>query len=240
MSTPVIPTPPRKVNRIGLEPATYRGAPLGSLGDLGILSFHETKNVWCGEGGAILVNDEKLVPRAQVLLDKGTDRGRFLRGEVAAYTWRDMGSSFGASDLAAAFLWAQLDAMNEITASNRRIWDTYHHAFAGLEQEGRVRRPAVAADCTHNAHIYHLLVTGPPGRDGFIDALGARGVQALFHYMPLHLSQAGQRFGRAHGDLEATVEVSAQIARLPRWVGMPDHDVQRVITAVHEALAAPV
>jgi len=218
-------------------PGTYRGAALGSVGDLGVLSFHETKNVWCGEGGAILVNDETLVPRAQVLLDKGTDRGRFLRGEVDAYTWRDMGSSFGASDLAAAFLWAQLDAMSEITAANLKIWNTYHEAFAGLEQEGRVRRPAVAAGCTHNAHIYHLLVTGPPGRDAFIDALRARGVQALFHYMPLHLSQAGRRYGRAHGDLEATVEVSARVVRLPRWVGMQDHDVQQVIMAVHEALA---
>jgi dTDP-4-amino-4,6-dideoxygalactose transaminase len=217
-------------------PSDYRGRPLGSLGALGALSFHETKNLTCGEGGALLVNDERLVARARVLIDKGTDRARFLSGEVDRYSWRDMGSSFAASDLSAAFLWAQLEAMDEITASRRAVWDAYHDAFIALEEAGRVRRPVVRTDAEHNSHLYGLQVMGPPGRDGVIDALAAHGVQAVFHYVPLHLSEAGRRFGRAHGDLAASERISARLLRLPLWAQMPAPLVQHVIRAVHDAL----
>jgi dTDP-4-amino-4,6-dideoxygalactose transaminase len=221
-------------------PSDYRGRALGSLGELGSLSFHETKNLTCGEGGALLVNDERLVDRARLLFDKGTDRDRFLRGEVDRYSWRDVGSSFAASDISAAFLWAQLEAVDEITASRRAVWDAYHEAFAGLEDAGYVRRPVVGTDGAHNAHLYGLQVTGPPGRDGVIDALAARGVQAVFHYVPLHTSAAGRRYGRAAADLDVSERVSARLLRLPLWAHMPTAAVQRVIRAVHEALGAEV
>jgi dTDP-4-amino-4,6-dideoxygalactose transaminase len=217
-------------------PSDLRGRPLGSLGELGALSFHETKNLTCGEGGALLINDERLVSRARMLIDKGTDRGRFLRGEVDRYSWRDVGSSFAASDVSAAFLWAQLEAVDDITASRRDVWDAYHSAFTALEDSGRVRRPVVCSDGEHNAHLYGLQVTGPPGRDGVIDALAARGVQAVFHYVPLHLSQAGRRFGRPHGDLVVSERVSARLLRLPLWAKMPPDAVEHVIRAVYEAL----
>jgi len=219
-------------------PSDLRGRPLGSLGELGALSFHETKNLTCGEGGALLINDERLVSRARVLIDKGTDRARFLNGEVDRYSWRDVGSSFAASDISAAFLWAQLEAVGEITASRRTVWDAYHAAFAALEDDGLVRRPVVCADGEHNAHLYGLQVTSPPGRDGVIEALAARGVQAVFHYVPLHLSEAGRRFGRPHGDLAVSERVSARLLRLPLWAKMPAGTVQRVIGAVYEAFGA--
>lgn len=219
-------------------PSDYRGRQLGSLGELGALSFHETKNLTCGEGGALLVNDERLARRARVLFDKGTDRARFLRGEVDRYSWRDVGSSFAASDISAAFLWAQLEAVDQITDSRRAVWDSYHTAFAALEDDGRVRRPAVGTDGAHNGHLYGLQVTGPPGRDEVIDALAARGVQAVFHYVPLHLSEAGRRYGRVHGDLAVSERVSARLLRLPLWAHMPVAAVQQVIRAVHEALGA--
>jgi len=219
-------------------PSDYRGRPLGSLGHLGALSFHETKNLTCGEGGALLVNDESLAKRARVLFDKGTDRARFLRGEVDRYTWRDVGSSFAASEISAAYLWAQIESVDEITASRRAVWDTYHAAFAALEDDGRLRRPSMGTDGAHNAHLYGLQVTGPPGRDEVIDALAARGVQAVFHYVPLHLSEAGRRHARAHGDLAVSERVSGRLVRLPLWAHMPAAPVQRVIRAVHEALGA--
>jgi len=217
-------------------PSTYRGRPLGALGDLGVLSFHETKNVSCGEGGALLVAGERWVERAEVLFEKGTDRRRFLRGERDRYRWTDVGSSFAASDLNAAYLWAQLEEIESITARRLALWARYHEAFADAERAGLLRRPVVPAHCTHNAHLYHLLVAEPASRDAFLRGLADRGVHAVFHYVPLHSAPAGRRHGRAHGDLPVTDRVSAQLVRLPLWVGMTDRQLDRVVEAVHDVL----
>ena len=216
--------------------ATYRERPLGSLGQLGAVSFHETKNVISGEGGALLVNAERHLERAQVIHDKGTDRARFWRGEVDKYTWRDIGSSFLLSEINAAFLWAQLESASEITAERMRLWEHYHEAFAELELDRAVMRPTVPPHCRHNAHMYYLLVSRPELRDPLLEQLERRGVNSVFHYVPLHSSPAGRRFGRADGDLGVTDTVSASIIRLPLWVGMTQQTVERVADQVHESL----
>lgn len=212
--------------------ASHRGRPLGTSGLLGALSFHETKNLTCGEGGALIVNDLRLVGRAEVLRDKGTNRSAFLRGEVDRYTWVDLGSSAGLSDLNAAFLWAQLRDADAITGARLRIWDRYHAAFAEHEDRGLVRRPVVPEGCEHNAHMYYLLLAGTAERDALIAGLRGRGVDAVFHYVPLHSSPAGRRYGRPAGTLDQTTRQSGRIVRLPLWAAMTDATCDRVITAV--------
>jgi dTDP-4-amino-4,6-dideoxygalactose transaminase len=216
--------------------ASRGGRPLGTQGLLGALSFHETKNLTCGEGGALIVNDRRLVARAEILRDKGTNRSAFLRGEVDRYTWVDLGSSAGLSDLNAAFLWAQLCDADAITTARLRIWDRYHRAFAALEERGLVRRPIVPDGCEHNAHMYYLLLGGPAERDALIAGLRGRGVDAVFHYVPLHSSPAGLRFGRCGGALEQTTRQSGRIVRLPLWAAMTDEICDRVIAAVEREL----
>jgi len=216
--------------------ATYRGRTLGSIGELGTLSFHETKNVISGEGGALLVNDPGLVERAEIVHDKGTNRRRFLRGEVDKYTWEDVGSSFPPSEITAAFLLAQLEAAGTIIARRMAIWERYHEAFAELETAGLVRRPFVPADCRHDAHMYYLLLADEPTRDAFIGRLADRGVDAVFHYVPLHSSPAGRRHGRAHGRLRETESASGRLVRLPLWIDMSSEQLDHVISAVHGIL----
>jgi dTDP-4-amino-4,6-dideoxygalactose transaminase len=215
--------------------AEFLGSALGSIGHLGALSFHETKNVSCGEGGALLVNDQELVERAEVVHEKGTDRSRFLRGEADKYTWMDVGSSYALSELAAAYLWAQLQHEREITALRLSIWDRYHAAFAPLEEEGLLRRPIVPAASRHNAHMYYLLLPDLRSRTTFIEALAADGIHAVFHYVPLHSSPAGQRYGGQTGDMAVTAGVSERLVRLPLWADLTDDDVERVIGAVQDA-----
>jgi dTDP-4-amino-4,6-dideoxygalactose transaminase len=215
--------------------ASYRGRALGSVGDAGCLSFHETKNVIAGEGGALLVNRADWVDRAEILHEKGTNRRRFFRGEVDRYTWVDVGSSFVSSEINSAFLWAQLERARELTANRLAIWDAYHHAFADLEAEERLRRPIVPLHCEHNAHLYYVLVE-PGTRDRFIRQLAERSVNAVFHYVPLHSSPAGLRFGRAHGSLTVTDDVSDRLVRLPLWIGMTSDQVARVVDAVAHAV----
>ena len=216
--------------------ATAGGRALGTLGRLGALSFHETKNLTCGEGGALIINDPGLVARAEVLRDKGTNRSGFLRGEIDRYTWVDVGSSLGLSDLNAAFLWAQLGDADAITAARLRIWHRYHRAFAELDALGVVRRPIVPEDCEHNAHMYYLLLRDQFDRDRLIAGLRRRGVDAVFHYVPLHSSPAGRRLGRCSGSLDQTDRQSGRIVRLPLWAAMTDALVDRVITAVEETI----
>lgn len=218
--------------------ASVDGRALGAIGDLGTLSFHETKNVSCGEGGALLLNDERWAERAEVLQEKGTSRARFARGEVDRYTWMDLGSSFLMSDVSAALLAAQLERVEEITAARRAIWDAYHEAFAPLERAGLLRRPIVPARTLHNAHLYRLLFEDGAVRDGVIAALAAAGIQAYFHYVPLHSSPAGRRFGRVHGPMEVTDAAAARLVRLPLWPGMTGGDVDRVAEGVRRALGA--
>lgn len=216
-------------------PSTYRGRPLGSIGDLGAISFHETKNLTAGEAGALLVNREDLREQGEVVLDKGTDRARFHRGEVDRYRWTSLGSSFAPSEITAAFLWAQLEQAAEITAMRAAIWSRYHAALAGLEEAGALRRPRVPAECEHNAHLYYVLLGDRSARDRVLSRLEERGVNAVFHYVPLHSSPAGRRYGRPHGDLRVTDDVSGRLLRLPLWAGMESADVAHVIAALQEA-----
>jgi dTDP-4-amino-4,6-dideoxygalactose transaminase len=212
--------------------ATHRNRPLGSFGQLAAVSFHETKNVSCGEGGALLINDERFVSRAEIVHEKGTDRGRFFRGQIDKYTWVDVGSSYALSDLVAAYLWAQLEHEAEITAARLRIWAAYHVALADFEKAGILRRPVVPEHSLHNAHMYYLLMPDLATRTEFIDYLGAQGVNAVFHYVPLHSSKAGTRYGRSAGSLEVTDNVSERLVRLPLWAGMTNAHVERVVAAV--------
>jgi dTDP-4-amino-4,6-dideoxygalactose transaminase len=220
--------------------ATYRGRPLGSIGCLAALSFHETKNVTCGEGGAILVNDERFIERAEIIYEKGTNRAQFFSGQVDKYTWVDLGSSFPLSDLNAAFLWAQLQESETLTRKRLSVWKRYHQAFEELEARGVVRRPIVPDHCTHNAHLYYLLLNSGEARTTFIEHAEALGVNAVFHYMPLHLSEAGRRFGRPSGSLDVTTSVAERLVRLPLWVDMQPDDVEHVVSVVHALLAEPV
>lgn len=214
----------------------YRGRPLGSIGGLGCVSFHETKNVHCGEGGALLVNEESLVERAEVVQEKGTNRTQFFRGQVQKYTWVELGSSFLTSDINAAFLWAQLERAEEITQRRLEIWRWYHDRFEELEDRGVLRRPLIPSHCVHNAHMYYLLLPDRAGRDRLIAALAEGGVHAVFHYVPLHSAPAGRRHGRQVGDLPITDSASDRLVRLPLWVGMGEAHVDRIVSGVASAL----
>ena len=218
----------------------YRQRPAGSFGALAEVSFHETKNVISGEGGALLVNDSRFVQRAEIVREKGTDRSRFLRGEVDKYTWVDVGSSFLPSELTAAFLYAQMHRADEITCRRRQVWSWYYERFAALEQRELVRRPIVPHGCEHNAHMFYLLVSDLETRTYVLSFLNANGVNAVFHYVPLHSSAAGQRYGRVVGSMRNTDAVSQRLIRLPLWVGMNQSDVDRVGTLVEQALAAGI
>jgi dTDP-4-amino-4,6-dideoxygalactose transaminase len=208
--------------------ASYKGRALGAIGDLGSFSFHETKNIMSGEGGALLVNDPALVSRAEIIREKGTDRDRFFRGEVDKYTWQEVGSSFLPSDIIAAFLWAQLEEAERITRERVAIWQRYHAMLEKLEQRGRLRRPVVPADCQHNGHIYYVLLPQGTNRQAVLRELKSHAISSVFHYVPLHSSPAGQRFGRAHGELSLTTSLSERLIRLPMWLGLTEAQQQRV------------
>jgi dTDP-4-amino-4,6-dideoxygalactose transaminase len=216
--------------------ASYKGRPLGGLGALGALSFHETKNILCGEGGALLVNDPALAERAEVIREKGTNRTRFSRGEVDKYTWVDIGSSFLPGEVVAAFLWAQMEMAEAITRRRKQIWARYQEAFAELEESGRARRPVVPANAVSNAHSYYLLLRNVETRDRLIRSLREDGIHAVFHYVPLHDSPAGRKFGRSDGPMEITRSVAERLVRLPLWLGLEVHQ-DEVIESCKRALA---
>jgi len=216
--------------------ATYRGRAAGSLGNLAALSFHETKNVIAGEGGALLVNDRRFAERSEVIREKGTNRSKFLRGQVDKYTWVDLGSSFLPSELNAAFLHAQLHEADEITRQRREVWSWYYRRFEDLERTGILRRPIVPDDCEHNAHMFYVLVSDLAARSRLIEYLNENGVNAVFHYVPLHSSVAGRRFGRAVGPMTLTNDLADRLVRLPLWVGMDQNDVDRVSDLVGRGL----
>jgi dTDP-4-amino-4,6-dideoxygalactose transaminase len=218
--------------------ATYKGRALGGIGQLGALSFHETKNLISGEGGALLIADPRWIERAEILREKGTNRKEFALGKVDKYTWVDVGSSYLPSEITAAFLWAQMEEAVLITRQRRRIWELYHEAFAPLERQGRIRRPIVPTDCQHNGHMYYLLVPDLPTRTALLQALNSQGINAVFHYVPLHTSPAGLKYGRAHGNLTRTQQLSERLVRLPLWVGMEECHVTRIAGAVARVLAS--
>lgn len=211
--------------------SSYKGRPLGSIGHLGCLSFHETKNIISGEGGALLINDTSLAHRAEIIREKGTNRSEFFRGEVDKYTWCEVGSSYLPGELIAAFLWAQMEAADEITNRRLTVWNSYHQAFAPLEHDGLVRRPIVPHGCAQNAHMYFLLLPDLATRTAFIGWLRHKDIFAVFHYVPLHCSPAGEHFGRAQGELPVTVNLADRLVRLPLWLGLEQHQ-GRVIEAV--------
>ena len=216
--------------------SSYKGRPLGAIGHMGTYSFHETKNVISGEGGALLVNDARFAERAEIIREKGTNRSLFFRGQVDKYTWVDIGSSYLPSEIIAAFLWAQLEDAQAITAKRMTIWQNYHHALAGLEATGKLRRPTVPADCTHNAHMYYVLLDSLAKRTEVIARLKLSGINSVFHYVPLHSSPAGMKYGRASGQLPNTVALADRLVRLPIWLGMGDGQDQ-VISELTKALA---
>src|SRR5207237_3064311 len=189
----------------------YRGRPLGSFAELATISFHETKNLISGEGGALLMNSDKLIERAEIVREKGTNRSRFFRGEVDNYTWVDIGSSFLPSDILAAFLWAQLEAAETITAARQALWRRYHEAFAEAERAGLARRPVVPPEASPNAHTYFLLLRDGAARRHFIQTLQKEEIYAVFHYVPLHSSPAGLKYGRTSGSMTVTDGVSERL-----------------------------
>lgn len=209
----------------------YRGQPLGSIGHLGCVSFHETKNYTAGgEGGALLINDERFIERAEVIREKGTNRSQFVRGQVDKYTWRDIGSSYLPSELQAAYLLAQLEAAEEINKWRCSIWSQYHEALKELEEQYLIRRPHVPEGCTHNAHMYYLKFPSMEQRTNFIKNMQLSEVQTSFHYIPLHSSPAGLRYSRFHGKDEFTTIESSSLVRLPLWYNMAQTQIEQVIT----------
>ncbi len=210
----------------------YRGRPLGSFGVLATQSFHETKNVTCGEGGALIVNDPALVPRAEVLRHKGTNRARFLQGQVDKYTWVDFGSNFMASELQAAHLCAQLEAADRIQAARQAIWRRYDAALADWAAGHDVRTPVVPPWSEQPAHCYYLVMPTLAARQRLIAQLGDRGILAVFHYQALHVSDMGARFGGRPGDCPEAEALSNRLVRLPLYAGMTDQEVARVVDAV--------
>jgi len=216
--------------------SSYKGRPLGSIGHLGCLSFHETKNIISGEGGALLINDDSLANRAEIIREKGTNRSQFFRGQVDKYTWCDIGSSYLPGELIAAFLWAQMEEADEITRQRLSLWNDYHQAFESLDRSGLVRRPIVPNECVHNAHMYYLLLSDLASRTAFIERMLQKNIATVFHYVPLHISPAGERLGRADGELPVTMELSDRLVRLPLWIGLGEH-IDEVISTVSSVLS---
>jgi dTDP-4-amino-4,6-dideoxygalactose transaminase len=215
----------------------YKGRPLGNIGQLGAFSFHETKNIIAGEGGALLVNDRRFIERAEIIREKGTDRTRFFRGEVDKYSWMDIGSSFLPGEIIAAFLWAQMMDADGITGKRLDIWQKYHDLLGGLEKAGRLRRPIVPDDCRHNAHMYYVLFPDKADRERVLEGFRHNHIGAVFHYVPLHSSLAGKRFGRAHGDLAITCSVSETLLRLPLWIGLTASQQETVVKILEKSLS---
>ncbi|AVJ21850.1 dTDP-4-amino-4,6-dideoxygalactose transaminase [Pseudomonas sp. MYb193] len=218
--------------------STYKGKPLGTIGHLAAYSFHETKNYTSGgEGGLLLINDERFILRAEVIREKGTNRSQFFRGQVDKYTWRDLGSSFLPGELQAAYLYAQLENANKINERRMQIWNNYHHAFAELEQQGVLTRPFLPSSVNHNAHMYYLKLKDISVRAKFITALADKGILAPFHYIPLHSSPAGEVFGRFVAEDKFTTIESERLVRLPLYFNMTEEENQTVIDAVIEVMS---
>jgi dTDP-4-amino-4,6-dideoxygalactose transaminase len=212
--------------------SAYKGRPLGSFGDASAMSFHETKNVTAGEGGALLINRREWEERAEIVWEKGTNRSQFARGLASKYVWLDLGSSYLPSEINAAFLCAQLERAAAITARRLAIWSQYHEALLPLETAGVLRRPILPDVCTHNAHMYYVLLADGDRRADMLRRLNAAGVNAVSHYIPLHSAPAGRRFGRSSGTLAVTDRVAGQLVRLPLWADMTPEDVDIVTSSV--------
>jgi dTDP-4-amino-4,6-dideoxygalactose transaminase len=215
--------------------SSYKGRPLGSIGRFGALSFHETKNIISGEGGALLINDDRFVERAEIIREKGTNRSQFFRGEIDKYTWVAAGSSYLPGEIVAAFLAAQCEQAQAITARRLALWQQYNDWAAAFEARDMVRRPIIPAECTHNAHMFYLLLPDLEARTRFIAALRDDEIHAVFHYIPLHSSPVGEQRCRCVGSMAVTNEVSERLVRMPLWVGLEAH-IARVLERAGAAL----
>lgn len=213
--------------------AFYKGRALGSIGDYGCFSFHETKNYSMGEGGAILINRPEQIEDAEIIREKGTDRSRFFRGQVDKYTWVNIGSSFLPSDINAAYLMAQLEMADEINENRLQSWARYNEGLQDLAQEGVIELPYIPEGCAHNAHMFYIKTKDMEERKALISYLKERDIAAVFHYVPLHSAPAGLRFGRFHGEDRYTTKESERLLRLPMYYNLSESDQQKVIDAVH-------
>lgn len=214
--------------------STYKGKFLGTIGDMGAYSFHETKNVTSGEGGALLINDKRFIERAEIIREKGTNRSKFFRGEVDKYTWVDIGSSYLPGEITSAFLLAQLEEAYKITKKRVQIWNRYHKYLELLEKSGSIRRPIVPKECQHNGHLYYILTQNLKTRNKLIEFLKKRGILSVFHYIPLHSSPAGKRFGYFIGDMKVTNAIADNLVRLPLFYDITEAEVEYVAQSVKD------
>ena len=213
--------------------STYKGRPLGSIGHLGAYSFHETKNFTSGgEGGLLIINDEKFVSRSEIIREKGTNRSQFFRGQINKYNWVDIGSSYLPSELQAAYLWGQLEKESEIIVNRLGSWNTYNNSFSGLIKNGFLESNVIPESCKHNAHMFFLKLNNLAHRTRFIEHLRSDGIQAVFHYIPLHSSPSGKSFGVFNGEDRNTTIESERLVRLPLYYGLNEHDVSAVSNSV--------
>jgi len=215
--------------------STYEGQNAGAVGHLAAVSFHETKNLTCGEGGALLINDTTLIERAEIIREKGTNRKKFFRGQVDKYSWVDLGSSFLPGELNAAFLFGQLEMIEDVIRLRMKAWNAYYDTLAPFREKG-VRLPIIPENCQHNGHLFYLLLPTQDGRTAFIEHMKAQGVMTPFHYVPLHTAPAGKRFARTHGALHITNDSAARLVRLPLYYTLGD-DISRVLDASMDFLA---
>ncbi len=214
--------------------STYKGQALGAIGDYGCYSFHETKNYSMGEGGCIAVKDEKKAELAEIIREKGTNRSKFFRGQIDKYTWVEKGSSYLPSELNAAYLWAQLERAEEIQQNRMHIWDMYQDGLADLEREGKIQLPYIPAECRHNAHMFYIKTKNLEERTRFIAFMNAKKIHTVFHYVPLHTSPAGRKYGVFIGEDIYTTKESERIVRLPFYYQLKEIDVERVLDGIHK------
>ena len=232
----------RRYNLLVVEDAAqgimsyYNGRMLGSIGDIGTYSFHETKNIISGEGGALLINNETFCERAEIVREKGTDRSKFFRGQVDKYTWQDVGSSYLPGELIAAFLFAQLERAKEITQDRVESWNRYYRMSSLLEEKGDVRRPIVPKYCQHNGHMFYLILNEGIDRGKVLNRMREKGVQATFHYVPLHSAPAGLKYGRLGSGMEKTERTAKSLIRLPLYFGLSNEDQDRIVSCLQESL----
>lgn len=228
----------KKYNLLVIEDAaqgvmsSYKGQPLGTIGDFGCYSFHETKNYSMGEGGALLIKDNMYTEKAEIIREKGTDRSKFFRGQVDKYTWVEFGSSYLPSDLNAAYLYAQLEEADKINEARLEIWNMYNEGLQQLKNEGKLELPVVPDDCVHNAHMFYIKLKDIKQRQDFIEFMKSKGIQTVFHYIPLHSSPAGIKYGRFHGVDQYTTRESERLVRLPLYYGLEGDQVSYIIETI--------
>ncbi|MBQ8914056.1 MAG: dTDP-4-amino-4,6-dideoxygalactose transaminase [Lachnospiraceae bacterium] len=216
--------------------STYKGKALGTIGDFGCYSFHETKNYSMGEGGAILIKDEKDIEKAEIIREKGTNRSKFFRGQIDKYTWVDAGSSYLPSEMNAAYLYAQLEQADMINENRLRSWNNYYNMLKPLADEGKLELPFIPAECEHNAHMFYIKLKNLEERTDFIEFMKVNGVNCVFHYIPLHSAPAGEKFGRFHGEDKYTTKESERLVRLPMYYGLKDSELEMICGKIKDFL----